>query len=546
MPVTLRPLDQLDAAAVAQGVAQVQARVAEADPTLDLRWGPLHNLLAYYGGVLGAQQAENADDYLSARSLLDIQADPTLADQETVDGVLSNFGVYRKAGAPAAGDVTVVVSSNVTLTLAAGTVFQAKGRTYRTPTVYTAKRDTGQINTAGDRLISPTGDGNYAFTVRVVADAVGAAGKLARGDTIVPAVTPPNYVRSSAAADFSGGTDTETNAEMLARLQQGVAAKAPSNRVNMAAMLRQTEEFARVVGMSIVGYGDREMVRDRHWVFPVSGGGKVDWYVRTQARAARLTVTKTCTCVSVDALAGTSVWQAAVGRDDAPGFFEAAGARPVGSAAVGAYQVVSDARGVDLSGAGWRPDVATAEEGAYSRFQTAVVRFRDTDKVDPAVGDAAAYDLELVYMPQVGDIHDTVAAADVRSRVADVLVKAPVPCFVTLTFRVVKAAGAADPDLDAVREAAAAEVNATPFSGVLYASGVLRAVGDVLPSDMRSTGIDMIGRLRYPDGATKRLRGGDRLAVPDDPGRLVSPRTVQFFADPADVGVTVETSAPPT
>jgi hypothetical protein len=362
---------------------------------------------------------------------------------------------------------------------------------------------------------------------------------------VVPAAVPAGFVAAYAAGDFADGADAETNDEMLLRLQQGMACKAPASRVSMTAMLREVPAFERAGPSSIVGYGDAEMLRDKHWIFPVHGGGKADWYVRTDEPLTRRTLTKTATLVAVDGVTGT--WQLALGREDAPGFYEVVQIRPPGSAnTVGGFAVVSDVRGVDLSGDGFRPDVQTTAEGAYTRFQTAVVQFIDTvtDASALALGSRQDYEFDVTTLPLVAEIQDYVSGRDARAYGADVLIKAPVPCFLQVSFTVHKKAGAADPDVAAVKTAVAAVANRTPFVGRLYASRVHDAIHGYLGADASVGPIDMFGRIRRPDGSTAYVRDGDVLTVPDEPAGMVSPKTVQFFLAPEDVGVTVVADVP--
>lgn len=545
MTIAVRDLDSLDPALVQAALDEGAARVAELLPDADLRVGVLHNLLLYPHAVLGAGLQANVLDYLNARSLLAIQADPALADPELVDHVLSNFRVARKPGVAARGEVAVVKDNDLTTTYAVGAEFVADGQTFVTERVYTAKAEAALVATAGDRLITPRADGTFVFTVPVVAVTPGAAGRVAKDTIVVPAAVPPGFVAAYAAGDFTAGADAETNDAMLLRLQQGVACKAPASRTSMAAMLREVPAFERVGASSIVGYGDPEMLRDRHWIFPVHGGGRADWYVRTDERLTRAVLTKTATLVAKDGVVGT--WQFALTRDDAPGFYEVARVRPAGATGfAGGLRVAADVRGIDLSGDGFRPDVQTAAEGAYSRYQTAVIRVEDTvtDASGLALGARQDYDFDVVGLPLVGAIQDYVNGRDVRAYGADVLVKAPVPCFLQVSLTVVKRAADPDPDADAIRAAVAAVANGAPFAGRLYAGQVHAAVRGLLGDGMSTTGIDLFGRVRYPDGRTAYVRSDDVLAVPDAPADMVSPKTVQFFLAPEAVGVTITAAVP--
>ena len=170
MPVELRSLNDLNADDVVQNLAETVARVQEDNPTLDLRQGVFFSLLGYYHAVLAAQRQQNINDYLNARSLRVMEADPTLADTDLVDDVLSNFRVTRKPGEKARGEVTVVVNDDIPVVIGAGAVFEGRGQRFVTESVFTASVEDEILGGTGDRLLTPTADGNWAFTIDVVAE----------------------------------------------------------------------------------------------------------------------------------------------------------------------------------------------------------------------------------------------------------------------------------------------------------------------------------------------------------------------------------------
>lgn len=545
MAVTIRPFDQLDPAVVQKNLDETAARIREDNPALDLKPGVLDDLLVYYHAVLAAQQEQNIRDYLNARSLAAVTADPTLADTDIVNDILSNFRVSRKDGTKAVGEVVVVLDRNLSVVIPAGAVFQADGRQFVTTIVFSGKAEQAQIVGEGDRLIRQLGEGRFAFNITVEASEEGAASKLKKDSLIVPLSLPSGYVTSYAASDFSDGTAAETNAELIAELQKGIAAKTSSNRVNMAAMLREIEEFSRIVSMSIVGFGNPEMLRDRHWIFPVAGGGRCDWYIRSEERIFRKGLVKTAVLVEkTDDARG--IWQFAIGKDEAPGFYEVQNIRlNDGAAAEGGFTITLDSRGLDLTGDGLIPDIDTQVEGAYTRFQTTVIRFKDTLTSTTAlsIGDKKDYTVEALTVPLVAEVQDRMSSRDVSNFGADVLVKAPVPCFVELNFTIHKASGDPDPDETAIKDALAALINKIGFIGQLYASQVQDIIHNFLDAAVVGT-IDLFGRIRCPDSSIRYLRSSEALIVPDLPEQLISSKTVQFFISPDDIGITVVTSVP--
>ena len=546
MPIEITELTALNPADVAANQAEITQRVQEANPTLDLKRGVIHDLLVYLHAALLTRSKADLSRYLSARSLLDIQNDPTLADAGVVDEVLSNWGIARGQGSSATGQVTIVLSTSTSVTIAAGTIFTASGNQYTANSAFTAKVEPQQINNSTDRLLTRLDDNTWAFNVDVTASVPGTAALITKNTLVVPAALPQSYVTSYAAADFIGGLNPETNEQLLARLQEGVASKTPGNRVGLNALLRSNADFARTLGSSIIGFGDPEMLRDQHSIVPLSYGGRVDWYVRTVERATAVTFTRTATLLSKDAF-GHGTWQLAIGREDAPGFYDIVSILPPSSpGTVGTLSILTDTRGVDLTGGGFIPDIQTIAEGAYSRFQTSVIQFLDdkTDQSSMAPGATADYAVTVRGMPQIGDIQDYISGFDVRTYGTDVLVKAPIPCFVWLTVIISKKRTQADPDLSAIADALCTAINNIDFVGRVYASELQQAVHGLLPEGMSVVSIDMLGQMRYPDGTTHYLRDPGVLSVPTVAAMMVSPRTVQFFLDPDRVAITVNADVP--
>jgi hypothetical protein len=546
MAVTPKALDALDATLVTSAINEVVQRIQEDNPTLDVSRGVFYELLIYYHSLLATRQDTLINDYRRARSLLALEQDPDLADTDLVNDVLSNFRLDRKAGTLARGTIAIILSDDITVTFGRGSIFEARGLQYTTTEVYTAKAQAAQINTTTDRLITATADGRFMFTLEVEAVAEGANYNLDKGTLIVPSSPPPTYVTSYATIDFTSGIAAETNTEVLTRLQEGISAQTLSNRVNMAAFLRGIEAYSRVIGMSIIGYGDAEMLRDKHSIFPVAYGGRVDWYVRSENLPTTVQLTRTATRLAEDNNTAP-VWQIALDRDAAPGFYEVRAVRPKGTSSIsGTLPILSDTRSYDLTTTDFVPDITSAEEAAYSRYQTAILKFRDTTQSISAYsfGATLEYDVDVTYMPLIADIQTTVSSRDVRHYGADCLVKAPIPCFVQISFIIYKQANEATPDSAAIQLAVSTTINAIGFVGRIYASKIQDAVHGYLSSNSSVGSIDIFGRIRYPDGTTQYIRGPELIQVPANTAKMVSHRTVQFFCRPEDVFVNIETAIP--
>lgn len=546
MALEVSNLSELTAADVLQKQEFISQLVQEDNPNVDIKRGVLHDLLFYYSAILSAATQENIDRLRKSGSLFEISKDSSLADADVVDRVMSNFLLTRRTGVAASGPITIVVGELQSFTIPTGGLFTANGKEFTTTAVHAIRTSSGNIQSTNDRALIPAGDGNYSFTIDIVASEVGSASMLSKDSTVVAEVSIPNLVQATVSADFSGGLDTETNGELLLRIQEGLACKALSNRINMMALLRNDAAVPGLVASSIIGYGDSEMKRDQHSILPVSFGGRADWYVKTQERPTVQAATKTATLIAEDS-SNRGTWQFSISRDEFPGFYNVISIKPAADLSyVGSYDITMDTRGFDDASilGELTPDIETAKEAAYSRYQTAIIQFydSDTDTTALTVGTSTAdYDVSVKSMPSISTVQALAGGRDVRNYAGDVLVKAAVPCFVSLSFTLQGKMGAVLPDPDIVRAALASFVNNLGFVGRLNASSLFDIIHDYLPDNVACSAIDILGQIRRPDGTIKPLRSSEAIIIPSEPDGMVTARTTAFILNPEDIAISAET-----
>jgi hypothetical protein len=543
MAINVQNLAELDVTKVQQTLEFIQSLLQESAPEIDLKRGVLHDLLLYYSSILATANQTNVDLVRQSSSLLAIQQNPALADTDTVDRVLSNYLITRKTGTKSVGSVTIVVDTLESVTVPSGTSFVANNKTFKTQVPYTGVISSANATSAGDMVLQPRGDGNYYFVIEVSAQDVGSDGLLKKDTVLVPQAGILNFVKAYATSDFLGGSDTETNAELMARLQEGIAAKTLSNRVNVTSLIK--DEFNNVSDVSIIGFGDAEMTRDRHSIFPVSYGGRVDVYLRSQGEPMSLGLSKTATLIAKDSN-NRGTWQFSITRDEAPGFYDITSIRPTDVDEVfGSFAITREIRGLDKTNisAELTPDLSVTAEGAYSRYQTATVQFIDslTDVSSLSVGDTAEYSITLRVMPNIADIQTLLGKRATRNVAGDVLVKAATPCFVSLAFTLQGKPGAQLPDIAAIKAALATYVNNLGFCGRLYASALSDIVHNYLPENVALGAVDMFGQIRRPNGTVKPIRSTELLVIPDEPDNYVTPRTVIFILNQEDIFISAAT-----
>jgi len=267
--------------------------------------------------------------------------------------------------------------------------------------------------------------------------------------------------------------------------------------------------------------------------------------VRGQEPLQRVTTQLTATLISISG--STSTWQFSLGKDVFPGFYEVTKIRRLDDSSLNSgFEITSDSRGYDLTGDGFLPDIESVAEGAYSAFQTGTIQFVDTvsDVTTLVVGETAQYVCEITGVPLIKEIQSLVSSRDHRSWAADALIKAPVPCFTQITLTINKTAGDAAPDVDAIKAALASEVNRTGFIGRLDGSHLIDVVHGFITDDVSVTDLDLFGRIRRPDGSIQYLRDADSLVIPEQPSKMVTSKTVQFFTEVSDISINVQSVIP--
>lgn len=540
MALGISSLRELSPEKIADTLLTLAQLMQERHPDVELTRGVFHDLVLYFNSVLNTAVRENIDRILQSRSLQQITQNPALADDALVDHVLSNFNVTRNPGAQATGLATFVFLLDTRTVLPVDveyTTDEAKFVTTDTFIVLPAGSVPAQTN---ERVMIDVGDGTYAVTVPFIATTVGTAGNIRRGTKFYANSIPGNIAEVFAASDFVAGKNPATNEEYLQELDLGLTAQTIGSRKSYEKFIRAQTAFRNVLHCSVLGCGDPEQQRDQHSLFPISGGGKVDIYVQTTAAAQEIEHTMQATYVGVG-VNGT-IWQITIPRDIHPGFYEVSRvAKPLDRTSNG-YAVVSDIRGVDLAQTTYVPDIIYTVEGAYSRYQTAIIRFEDSDALSSGLTinqSKAWYTVTTRGMPLIGDLHDTLTSRDNRPRAADLLIKSAVPCFTKIAFEI-RTENNDVIDADTISAMKTAVVNAVAgvgFGGQLHSSVIATAAHKFLKGRQALGGIDMFGRIRRPDGSTAYLRDNTLLVIPDDPTRLVTGRTTVFVVGADDVSI---------
>ena len=543
MSVSVTDLSTLSQQSVDQFQATLTTLIQAYQPLVDVNGGLFEDLLLHLKAVLDAATQENIDLVRQSNSLQQVIANPLLADPAILRALLSNYNLTASAGTVASGPVTFVLSQLIGTVIPQGSLFTIQGLSFTSPVSYAVRTSPMAVIAPTDVLISQVGVGQYAFTVNLTAVAVGVAGNVIRGSAVTPATPPASFLNAYVQNDFTGGTNPSTNQELLTELAAGMAIQAWSNRVSIQSLITKQTAFAAINpnNISIIGFGDPEMIRDQHAIWPGATGGRSDMYLRSQPFYQNVMLTKTATLISKTGPVGT--WQFGMARDDAPGYYQILKVLfPNEAPTDPGFTPSSDVRSYDLSGVVGPPDIINALEATYSRYQTGTIQFVDTvtDATSLVVSVATqSYQVVAQAMPLVANVQDFLLGRTVRPPMCDVEVKGPIPAFTTIACTVSYPSTTTAPTVAAIQTAVAAAVNGLVYPGSLAASFIDNTIHSNFPNVVSVTGFTLAATIRRIDGSTTSLSNSVQITIPSVNNLMQSGRTVAFFLQPSDVTVTL-------
>lgn len=535
-------LDDLDPDEVLQAESFLTTFLKEQFPSMDLSEGRvLRELLIRPAALFHVYNQTELSRLRRSMSIQAIEEDPTLADDAQVNAVLSNFKLTRNAGTKATGQVTVVISRRLTTTVPANTIFTLGTATFKTARSFVGvtTAEAAAINPESQRQIFARGVGQFSFVIDVEAVSVGEISRIRRNsvfEDVDPA--PPGHITSFATQDFEGGSAAQTNAELVEAFKLAVSPKVFSGRTHIESMVKDLVPGTKAV--STIGFGDAEMLRDRHNIFAVSQGGKADIYARTASFPISKRLTKVPTLIS----SITKVWQVEILREDAPGLYRIESILPFNSdSTLPSMEITEEVRDLDLSvdDNEYVPDIQNLIEGAYSSYQTVIVKFIDADsKIDV---DDPQVDVYVQGMPDIKTLQDRANNRGYRNPQADYLVRAPVPAYLAMQIKVQYASGVDEPDAAAIKESIVESVNNINYTlGSLPVSLIHDAIHNAAGSKgiMVAAPADVICNIHKPAGTTLTIRSSENIEIPFLPAEGVTSRTTLFMVSTSDIDLTIE------
>lgn len=543
-------ISSLSDSAVQTAEDTLTALIKEEYPALDLTAGRVFKeLLIKPAAIFYAFTEKNIEALRTSLSLIASDENPELVDAEIAEDFFANLRITKTDGTTSSGQLTIVMAVNATTIISMDTEFSINDTIFKPTQTFIGMPSVDDDDADNIRQITQRADQMYEFVIDVVASVEGTAGNIQQGTRLTVSPESTRIVDVYATDSFTGGTNTESIEDLITRGKEALSPKVLCTRLSDTALLKS--EFGSAVDISVIGYGDPEMTRDQHNIFSISSGGKIDIYTRSESIPTQETLLVDCTLVNktekllgftLDTEQSAGVYKIlSVLQENAvlyPQDTEVSLYRNM----LGSLEIVNNLRQFSLGDEDIVPDITTAQEAAFSAYQTFSVQFLDPglNTLNLSDGDIITYKVIVLRMPQIHDIQEYVNLRSVRNYCSDVLIKAAIPCICSLTVVLRKRSNeTATIDEDAIKTAIANYINSHKFAdGPLSAAKMIEAVQTNIPALVNiDLPLDLSGMLLLPSGDTKYLHNTDCLNIADILTENVSSRTVAFFISTNDIDI---------
>lgn len=218
------------------------------------------------------------------------------AKNDVADAVASNYFVKRRQGTRSKGVVTLTINTEL-LQIPKGAMFVIDGTPvyteYRTMAVDSST--SGLVNDVMYAILIPYGS-YYMVNIPVVAAEPGKV-EISPGATVTVGFGSTNIVNVELTSAITGGSDTETDAELMERAAYNTAESGIGSYYGIKKKLNNAP--VTIFDLGLIAGEDLPMYRARYNSVNINPGGFIDCYIKTQNQYA------------VNAIATTAVYQAA-------------------------------------------------------------------------------------------------------------------------------------------------------------------------------------------------------------------------------------------
>jgi len=517
-------------------------------PNLDLSRGTvLRELLIKPAASIYADDT-NRLDMLQSQYSID-QVYKSGQEAETTNLLLSNFLTTLDEGSKSTGQVVLRLMFDQDYVISEDLRLETADNIALKPV-----RETKLISTTShtEGIQIEAKDDYYFAIVDMEAVDAGPESNIPQQTTLDTTTHFSGFTSAVTYTDFIGGQASETSQETIDRLSYNISNRSLESNTSITAKL--TNQFPAIKELSVLGMGDREQLRDKHYVVAV--GGRIDIYPKTfsemPVKALRKMAVKREEVMLDDST--RSYIAVDISREDVPGFYMVRGIYKYSDIESIGSMIFEDRRKADLTQS--FHDIKIVEEnkdlGILSDYRESTYSIYQTGELELLSGnpkEGEEYRIDVYYTPYLKDIQEYVDHRDVRNLNTDIVVRSPLVGITSLkaTIKLKDFASASDLDIVEAKQSLMDFVNNRGFTNILskdQLSGVLlnsfSIIDNVDISDATNNGTALAATFRLADGSIKHLTGAILdVASVSDSLKLFSPNTTIFSLSPNNIFLTV-------
>jgi hypothetical protein len=459
---------------IADTQARLTAFIAGAFPNADIAPGTvLSELVVKMAATIQNPIMNDIASLNQANSVITALDSATPTFSPIIDNIASNYSVVRSQGLTSAGNVKVVVNTSNNLYIDAGfsltqPVLNLK---FVTPAGYRVSTSPTSPN---DITLHQIGSSSqYYFILPVQAVAPGSQYKIPDQTalTLTPGSSLFGFVTANAIGNFTDGAPIEDDKALISRFRSGMTHKTLLSRDSI--FYRVKELYPTLRDVSIITSNDAEMTRSKQNIFGISTLGFVDVYINSSFGLS------TTTLKLLGTKTDTATWEISFGVNDAAGFYKIISILPSNTQTIGSLSFTSN---FDYKTSGYSQVnlVNNKYEARFTKYQTAdvVVTYDETTITNPSgpvpVGSQQYFDILVSHQPNIKDIQDFILSNDNRIACADYLVKAALPCFVTVNLKLIRKDPFIDFPVDLLKQDIFNYINGLSFGESIQASTIIK------------------------------------------------------------------------
>jgi hypothetical protein len=257
-------------------------------PDLDLREGTgIRDLVVRPAATLMAMLNKSLTFYF-AQNTIDGITDDTA--QDILDKIMSNWFITRKQGSKAIINARLFFARQKDVALTTDTFFSTDSILKFFPS--------SNVSIPSAQLTFDTFNNEYYYDVDLTAEAEGTTYNISSGSLLYFTNFDPFFLRAEINFLKASAVETETNSEFITRANTAISTRNLIN--NRSITSNMLEDFTALDGVTAIGMGDAEMIRDQVWSYVstltpptalIHTGGKVDVYCRVPLASSVVQVT---------------------------------------------------------------------------------------------------------------------------------------------------------------------------------------------------------------------------------------------------------------